>query len=69
MQRGLHLVDGTAKSAEETSIVAVERFIHATRDSGYRGTAAAICELVDNALQASLLPRDEALRVLRNFQE
>ena len=53
MQRGLHLVDGTAKSAEETSIVAVERFIHATRDSGYRGTAAAICELVDNALQAS----------------
>jgi hypothetical protein len=30
----------------------VDRFIQATRDSGYRGTASAIAELVDNALQA-----------------
>lgn len=34
-------------------IVAVDRFIQATRDSGYRGTASAIAELVDNALQAA----------------
>ena len=33
-------------------IVAVDRFIQATRDSGYRGTASAISELVDNSLQA-----------------
>ena len=34
------------------SIVALEHFIQATRDSGYRGTTSAIAELVDNALQA-----------------
>ena len=36
-----------------TSIVRVDRFIQATRDSGYRGTPSAIAELVDNAIQAS----------------
>jgi hypothetical protein len=35
------------------SIVALERFIEATRDSGYKGTQSAIAELVDNALQAA----------------
>jgi len=34
------------------SIVAVDKFIQATRDSGYKGTSSAIAELVDNALQA-----------------
>ena len=34
------------------SIVAVDRFILATRDSGYKGTSSAIAELVDNSLQA-----------------
>lgn len=34
------------------SLVAIDRFILATRDSGYQGTAAAVCELVDNAIQA-----------------
>ena len=34
------------------SIVAVDRFIWATRDSGYKGTPSAVAELVDNALQA-----------------
>ena len=34
------------------SIVALDRFIQATRDSGYRGTPSAVAELVDNALQA-----------------
>jgi hypothetical protein len=36
----------------DASIVAVERFIHATRDSGYRGTLSAVAEFVDNSLQA-----------------
>jgi len=34
------------------SIIALDRFILATRDSGYKGTASAISELVDNAIQA-----------------
>jgi hypothetical protein len=33
-------------------IVALDRFIQATRDSGYKGTASAISELVDNSIQA-----------------
>ncbi len=36
----------------EFSIVAVDKFIQATRDSGYRDTGSAIAELVDNSLQA-----------------
>ena len=53
MQRGLRLVgDGASRAEGDTSIVAVERFIHATRDSGYRGTSSAVAELVDNSLQA-----------------
>src|SRR5260370_20609052 len=34
------------------SIVALERFIQATRGCGYKGTARAISELVDNSVQA-----------------
>ncbi len=34
------------------SIMAVCRFVEATRDSGYKGTGGAVSELVDNALQA-----------------
>lgn len=33
-------------------IVAPERFVLATRDTGYRSAAAAICELIDNSIQA-----------------
>ncbi len=36
----------------EDAIVALDRFIRATRDSGYKGTGSAISELVDNAIQA-----------------
>jgi hypothetical protein len=35
------------------SIIALDRFILATRDSGYKGTESAIAELVDNSLQAT----------------
>lgn len=37
---------------QDCSIVALDRFIQATRDSGYKGTASAISELVDNSIQA-----------------
>lgn len=37
---------------QEFSIVAVDRFIHATRDSGYKSTSSAVAELVDNSIQA-----------------
>src|SRR5258708_6950677 len=42
-----------AGSAPDTSIIALDRFIQSTRDSGYKGTVSAIAELVDNALEAS----------------
>jgi anti-sigma regulatory factor (Ser/Thr protein kinase) len=38
--------------SDEASIIAVDKFIQATRDSGYKGTDSAVAELVDNALQA-----------------
>jgi hypothetical protein len=38
---------------EETSIIAIDKFILATRDSGYKGTESAVAELVDNSLQAA----------------
>jgi hypothetical protein len=41
---------GNAKP--EYSIIAVDRFIQSTRDSGYKTTASAIAELVDNSIQA-----------------
>jgi anti-sigma regulatory factor (Ser/Thr protein kinase) len=40
------------ESGDDSSIIVVEKFIQATRDSGYRGTQSAVSELVDNALQA-----------------
>ena len=42
----------TALQEQSHSIIALDRFIQATRDSGYKGTASAISELVDNSLQA-----------------
>jgi len=33
-------------------IIALDKFIQATRDSGYKGTSSAISELIDNSLQA-----------------
>lgn len=37
---------------EDCSIIALDRFIQATRDSGYKSTASALSELVDNSIQA-----------------
>ncbi len=39
-------------AVDADSIVALETFIEATRDAGYRSTATAIAELIDNALDA-----------------
>ncbi len=47
MRRGMH-----APRRGDCSIIALDKFIQATRDSGYKGTASAISELVDNAIQA-----------------
>jgi hypothetical protein len=40
------------QAQEDFSIIALDKFIQATRDSGYKGTPSAISELVDNAIQA-----------------
>ena len=37
---------------QDCSIIALDKFIQATRDSGYKGTSSAVSELVDNAIQA-----------------
>lgn len=37
---------------QEFSIVAVDKFVQATRDSGYKSTPSAVAELIDNSLQA-----------------
>lgn len=39
-------------TAKNSSIIALDKFIQSTRDSGYKSTASAVAELVDNALQA-----------------
>jgi hypothetical protein len=41
-----------AAPSEDCSIIALDKFIQATRDSGYKGTPSAISELVDNSIQA-----------------
>src|SRR6266478_3996155 len=43
---------GSVRMVSEYSIVRQDRFIEATRDSGYKGTESALSELVDNAIQA-----------------
>lgn len=41
------------RKKDEYSIIALDKFILATRDSGYKGTPSAVSELVDNAIQAN----------------
>lgn len=40
------------KPAKEYPVVALNRFIEATRDSGYKNTASAVAELIDNSFEA-----------------
>ena len=52
----------TATSTEMFPIIDLQRFIQATRDSGYRSTACAVAELVDNAIQAGAASVDVVVR-------
>lgn len=40
------------KTEQDYSVIAADKFIRATRDSGYKGTPSAVAELIDNSLQA-----------------
>lgn len=40
------------KTVKEYPVVALNRFIEATRDSGYKNTASAVAELIDNSFEA-----------------
>ena len=42
----------TATAYADYPLVAIQNFIQATRDSGYKSTSSALAELVDNSLQA-----------------
>jgi len=50
--RGATVSTAQKIKTEDCSIIALDKFIQATRDSGYKGTASAISELVDNSIQA-----------------
>ena len=39
-------------SKDNFSVIALDKFIQATRDSGYKGTRSALSELIDNSIQA-----------------
>jgi len=43
----------TNVKSPDCSSIALDKFIQATRDSGYKSTAAALSELVDNSIQAA----------------
>src|SRR5260370_37418244 len=46
------LMKGGCVMQSDFSIVRQDQFIKATRDSGYKGTASALSELIDNSIQA-----------------
>lgn len=48
----LRTTAGAANGVANHSIIVLDKFILATRDSGYKGTESALAELVDNSLQA-----------------
>jgi hypothetical protein len=52
----------TYSDEHDFSIVAVDKFIQATRDSGYTGTSSAVAELIDNSLQAGATNIDLSIR-------
>ena len=54
---------------QDFSIVAVDKFIQATRDSGYKGTSSAVAEIVDNSLQAGATSITVSLNMDENDDE
>jgi Histidine kinase-, DNA gyrase B-, and HSP90-like ATPase len=55
--------------SQDCSIVAIDKFIQATRDSGYKGTASALSELVDNSIQAGATRIEVAVTVTISSEE
>lgn len=53
----------------ECSIIALDKFIQATRDSGYKSTAAALSELVDNSIQAGATKIHIAIKATTEDEE
>jgi hypothetical protein len=51
----------------QSSIIVLDKFIQATRDSGYKGTHSAVAELVDNSLQAKA--KHVWIRIFDNHQD
>lgn len=51
----------TNSASDSCSIIALDKFIQATRDSGYKGTASAVSELIDNSIQAAATEVDVTL--------
>jgi hypothetical protein len=49
---------------DECPIIALDRFIQATRDSGYKGTASAVSELIDNSIQAQASAIEVSIKVI-----
>src|SRR2546421_13104687 len=47
---------------KEQDIIELDHFIQATRDSGYKGTAAALAELIDNSYEAGATRVDVEVR-------
>lgn len=60
------IVNGAQISSgqEDCPVIALDRFIQATRDSGYRGTANAVSELLDNSIEA----KSTQIRVILDSQ-
>lgn len=58
-----------AATNEDCSIIALDRFIQATRDSGYKSTASALSELVDNSIQAGASRIDITVSATANEDE
>lgn len=52
------------KIVKEFPVVALNRFIEATRDSGYKNTAAAVAELIDNSFEAEATEVDVSINEL-----
>ncbi len=50
--KGTSGVVEASRTEDSFSIIALDKFIQATRDSGYKGTTSALSELVDNSIQA-----------------
>ena len=51
------------------SVIALDKFIQATRDSGYKGTVSAISELVDNSIQAKASNVEITIRKVQEIEE